>query len=257
MDEGTGTECLDNRYIDVWSKQVDSYHHYQSMAQKFIAVLTTGIAIIVSVTIGAFSIPSVRSTFSKGVNISELAQGLPVTPLQLSAIWIISSFITILFLILAAICIYDSYRLLNSVLTIESPLLAKQTPVSIGQKNTTSESRTVHSMKVSGNIDIIDEMKRCIAEGNVQAKRGLLSVVSGIVITVYSIRPNHNIAIISIVITLVGIYLVYQYNDPREIESEFFPKTDKITISLITALGLFILMFSGAISAIWIIAVAV
>lgn len=223
--------------IDILSKQIDTYNHYQATAQRFIAILSTGVAIMVSFTIGSISILNFREILEKEVQFGVLAQELSVDSSSLFLIWLLTPFLVLMIVGLAILFFYDSFRIHSSVLAIESPhpAQAENSRVNLRKDSTPTDLDLQDSIQV--NSKIINEIKNRIVAGNEQAKRGLFSMVIAAIIAVYFYSPDHNMAMISGIGVTFGVFLMYKFQEDEKFRNKLFPKSSNIMVSLIFTMG--------------------
>jgi hypothetical protein len=243
MINGKPVYLLENPEIQqVWQKQVESYNHYQAMAQRFIGILSTGLAIIVSFSIGAISILDINDIFGATIDFGAAVQGTPIEVRTLFILWLLTPIMSMMLWIVTAALFYDSFKIHNSVISIESPHPSQSRRSTVVLETSSNSNRKGFMDAIKRNSIILDDMKSKIVAGNTQAKRALIILLYSISIIFYSLFPSgYNLVSLYGVTVLIGIivfkmywgYSVSEFQKEVIPESSYFPGTIQITFSIV------------------------
>lgn len=242
-------ETSQSEIIEVWSKQIESYSHYQASSQRFIGILSTVIAILVSFAIGILSFQDIRSVFSEDIPFGTLASNLPIDALSLYAGWILTNFLSMALVILAILFFYDAFQIQNAVWVVEPP---KPGQSSNRDGELQQDGNKVQILNaIQDNSELLDEMRDKIVAGNNQAKRALLSLVFAVIIVFYSLKPDMNQLFIALFASGYGIYLARKYDSMRNLTDDRLPESTMEISTLILVVGTIALCFSVATLIVW------
>lgn len=239
--------------ITVWEKQIDSYNHYQLMAQRFIGILVTGLAILASFSIGAISVLDIKTIFSSTIDFNAISQGIPLNSRTLLLLWFFTPFISMMWVAASATLFYDSLQIHNSVISVGSlePTLSTTSNSQSGGASNSEESNLADS--IWSNSRKLNIMKDKIVAGNNQAKRAISVLLYSITLIFYWIEMNgYNLFFLYALATMAAVYVVWGYDNLRELMDALFPETSDEGKVLIFSFSLVAFGFSTIFSIAWV-----